>query len=129
MKQIDSLELILRGLLSKIMLLTESDSQGTLFSVTNECLKTEANIDLFEILETPDDLLIDLLKTKELTPSNLNDIIHILFYLAKNNREAVDGYNAGELYRKAKFIANHLNMDMNIAYFNTENLFGRSTPL
>lgn len=122
MKQIDSLELGLRALLSKRISVSDNSTETNHFGFTNESLKKKINVDLLEIIDIPDNLLIELLLSKGFTPSNLNDIIHIIFYLTNKNQKSNAEYDANVLFRKSLVIETYLNQVLKIAFFNTESL-------
>lgn len=54
MKQIDSLELGLRALLSKRILVSDNSTETNHFGFTNESLKKKINVNLLEIIDIPD---------------------------------------------------------------------------
>lgn len=122
MKQIDSLELGLRALLSKVISVSDNSTETNHFGFTNESLKKKINIDLLEIIDIPDNLLIELLLSKGFTPSNLNDIIHVIFYLTNKNQKSNAEYDANVLLRKSLVIETYFNKVLKIAFLNTESL-------
>lgn len=103
-RQIDQLAMVLEKLFTDLLGLKNSGQLNTGLDITNQVLRTELDIDIYELLDMPAENFIDILTTqKNFTNESLDTLAEILLLIADSRQD-----DNKKIYEKCLAIYVHL---------------------
>ncbi len=115
-KAIESLGILFRKLLSKIMLLKEYGATNTQIAEIGDLMKSGIGLNLLDIANLSNEAFLTTLLERKLKAADLSNIIILLVELAKLKNSLPPEYNSNQLLSKALFLGDYLT-NQKIAYF------------
>jgi hypothetical protein len=116
-KAMESLGILFRKLLSKIMLLKESGATDTQVAEISDLMKSGIGLNLHDIASLTNEAFLTSLQEKKLKAADLSDMINLLVELATVKNGLPDKYNSNQLLSKALFLGDYLTTNQKMVYF------------
>jgi hypothetical protein len=115
-KSIESLGVLFRKLLSKILLLKESGTTNIQVEEIGDLMKSGIGLNLHDIASLTNEAFLTSLLEKKLTAADLSNMINLLVELATVKNGLPAKYNSNQLLSKALFLGDYLTTNQKMAY-------------